>query len=190
MTVASRWRWAGLSPRRLSPVGLSSVSSSRSSGGFPASGSRKRHNLGENAEGAVGCDVNNRGARPLQILAVIEVADQDVATHQAEEAEYSVSSADASGFNLQTISRYESRELTISGYDLRIAGNSNPELWVIRQQNPRISLQRNAKHGACKKASNVCRRCPRLTVRKKCSVSWRRSCPRHSPILNVLRVSD
>ena len=45
MVLASRWRLTALSRRRLSPVWLGSVSCSRSSnrtGGFPASGSRKR----------------------------------------------------------------------------------------------------------------------------------------------------
>ena len=46
MALVSRWLLTALSRRRLSPVWLSSVSCSRSSnrtGGFPASGSRKRH---------------------------------------------------------------------------------------------------------------------------------------------------
>ena len=46
MALVSRWQLTALSRRRLSPVGLGSVSCSRSSnrtGGFPASGSRKRH---------------------------------------------------------------------------------------------------------------------------------------------------
>ena len=48
VALVSRWRLTALSRRRLSPVWLDSVSCSRSSnrtGGFPASGSRKRHTL-------------------------------------------------------------------------------------------------------------------------------------------------
>ena len=48
MALVSRWLVTGLSPRRLNPVWLDSVSCSRSSnrtGGFPASGSRKRHTM-------------------------------------------------------------------------------------------------------------------------------------------------
>ena len=48
MTVVSRWLLTKLSRRRLSPVWHGSVSCSRSSnrtGGFPASGSRKRHTM-------------------------------------------------------------------------------------------------------------------------------------------------
>jgi hypothetical protein len=48
VALVSRWLVTGLSPRRLNPVWLDSVSCSRSSnrtGGFPASGSRKRHTM-------------------------------------------------------------------------------------------------------------------------------------------------
>src|SRR5262252_2205328 len=48
VTLVSRWLLTKLSRRRLSPVWRSSVSCSRSSnrtGGFPASGSRKRHTM-------------------------------------------------------------------------------------------------------------------------------------------------
>ena len=48
MAVVSRWLLTRLSRRRLSPVWRGSVSCSRSSnrtGGFPASGSRKRHTM-------------------------------------------------------------------------------------------------------------------------------------------------
>ena len=48
MALVSRWLLTKLSRRRLSPVGLDSVSCSRSSnrtGRFPASGSRKRHTM-------------------------------------------------------------------------------------------------------------------------------------------------
>jgi hypothetical protein len=48
VALVSRWLLTKLSRRRLSPVGLGSVSCSRSSnrtGGFPASGSRKRRTL-------------------------------------------------------------------------------------------------------------------------------------------------
>ena len=48
MALVSRWRLTALSRSRLSPVGLGAVSCSRSSnrtGGFPASGSRKRHTI-------------------------------------------------------------------------------------------------------------------------------------------------
>ena len=48
VALVSRWLLTKLSRRRLSPVWLGSVSCSRSSnrtGGFPASGSRKRHTM-------------------------------------------------------------------------------------------------------------------------------------------------